>query len=576
MPRDLTSAIEDFRRARSQATLEQIVARLTGESDELLCYEDVRQKLKATGAQTRGLQEIPLDAIVGSVGRCSDFTRSFLPRQDENEERWARIELAMTRLSRLPPIKVYQVGQVYFVLDGNHRVSVARRLGATHISAYVTEVFTRVTLTPKDRPDDLIIKAEYADFLEHTRLDELRPQADLSVSVPGQYQKLEERVEAHRYFMGIGQEREIPHQEAVVHWYDEAYLPVVEIIRERDALRDFPARTEADLYLWLSEHHATLERELGWAVRPEIAADDLIARSSPRLKRALARLRKKLQSLLVPEKITPGPPPGEWRRGWTASRQATRLFTDILVPVSRKESGWSAVEQAIEIARREKGRLLGLHVVSAQPERESEAVQAIRAQFDQRCKAAGVPGKLIVKEGEIASKICERSRWASLVVVNLAHPPGDQPIARLSSGFRALIERCLSPVLAVPQAPSRLSRALLAYDGSPKAEEALFVSTYLAGQWDIPLVVVAVLEKERAAAQTLTRAQKYLEEHGVQATFVEQRGPVGEAILETVSAHGCNLIVMGGYGFSPVLEIVLGSAVDQVLRESQQPVLICR
>jgi len=128
----------------------------------------------------------------------------------------------------------------------------------------------------------------------------------------------------------------------------------------------------------------------------------------------------------------------------------------------------------------------------------------------------------------------------------------------------------------VPPTSSCMCRALLAYDGSAKAEEALFVSTYLAGRWQVPLVVVAVAEAERVAAKALARAQAYAKEHGVEASLVERRGAVGETILDVAREHESELIVMGGYGFSPVLEIVLGSAVDQVLRQSRQPVLICR
>src|SRR5690606_41196661 len=112
--------------------------------------------------------------------------------------------------------------------DGNHRVSVARSMGATHIQAYVTEVRTRVPLTPDIKPDDLIIKAEYADFLEKTRLDELRPEANLQVTVPGKYEILLEHIAVHRYFMGIDFDREIPYKEAVAHWYDEVYMPLVD------------------------------------------------------------------------------------------------------------------------------------------------------------------------------------------------------------------------------------------------------------------------------------------------------------------------------------------------------------
>jgi nucleotide-binding universal stress UspA family protein len=120
-----------------------------------------------------------------------------------------------------------------------------------------------------------------------------------------------------------------------------------------------------------------------------------------------------------------------------------------------------------------------------------------------------------------------------------------------------------------------MNRALLAYDGSPQAEEALFMAAHLCqpDHWNIPLTVVTVTEGERL---TLARAQKYLAEHKVQTTFVLEHGPVAEAILKTAATHESDLIIMGSYGFSPVLEIVLGSTVDQVLRSSRRPVLICR
>jgi len=127
---------------------------------------------------------------------------------------------------------------------------------------------TDIPLTPDIQPDDLIIKAEYADFIEETSLPSLRPNVDLSVTVPGQYGKLKEYIKVHRYFMGLDQQRDISYPEAVSHWYDTAYLPLVDAIRERGLLRWFPGRTETDLYLWVSEHRAALENELGWTIRP--------------------------------------------------------------------------------------------------------------------------------------------------------------------------------------------------------------------------------------------------------------------------------------------------------------------
>jgi len=570
------AAVHDFHRARRQAALEEVMARLTGRSADLLSYEDVRRKLKARGTTARELKDIPLDAIVGSVGRYVDFTRGFLPRQDSDQERWAKVKVVATGLVGLPPIQVYQIGEAYFVLDGNHRVSVARQLGATHIQAYVTEVRTRVPLLPDVQPEDLILKAEYADFLERTRLDELRPGADLSVTVPGQYRAIEEHIEVHRYFMGLEQKREIPYGEAVGHWYDEVYRPVVQVVRERGILRDFPERTETDLYLWVSEHRAALEQELDWKIGPEVAAADLAARFSPKLQRIISRVGEKILGGVMPEKFEASPPPAQWRGEPLEACQYDRLFADILVPVSGQEIGWQALEQALEVARREGGRLRGLYVVPSEAQRESEEAQAVQAEFNRRCEAADIPGEMAIEVGGVARKICERARWIDLVVVNLAHPPAPQPVTRLSSGFRTLIRRCARPVLAVPRALSHLDRALLAYDGSPKAEEALFLATYLSGRWNIPLAVVTVIETGRTTSETLGHAQRYLEACGVRATFVKESGPVAEAILKTAQEHESDLIIMGGYGFSPALEVVLGSSVDQVLRTSRQPMLICQ
>jgi nucleotide-binding universal stress UspA family protein len=570
------SALKDFHEARRRAAIEAIMARLTGRSVDLLSYEDVRKKLKGRGSVERGLQDIPLDAIIGSVGRYNDFTRSFLPRRDSDQQRWAQVMAKVTDSGGLPPIEVYQIGEAYFVRDGNHRVSVARELGAPTIQAYVTEMRTKVPLSPDDQPDDLILKAEYADFLEHTRLERLRPEADLSVTVPGQYRALEEHIEVHRYFMGLEQQREIPYQEAVTHWYDEVYLPVVQVIQEQGILRDFPERTEADLYLWVSEHHAALEERLGWEIRPEAAAADLAIRSSSTQQRVVARVSEKILDIVTPDELEDGPSPGEWRREHLSTRRNGHLFADILVPLSGNETGWYAMEQALEVARREGGRLRGLHVVASEDQSNSEEARAVQAEFDRRCEAAGVPGKLAIEIGGIARRICERTRWTDLIVANLAYPPPSQPIAKLGSGFRTLIRSCASPVLAVPGPPSALDRILLAYDGSPRADEALFVATYLADRWRTSLTTVIVLENGRVPPDALTRTQRYLELHGVQGTCVKESGSVPEAILKTAEEQDINLVIMGSYGHSPVLEVVLGSAVDQVLQASRQPTLICR
>ncbi|MEW5986231.1 MAG: universal stress protein, partial [Chloroflexota bacterium] len=541
-----------------------------------LPYDDVRQKLKPTGATSRGLQEIPLAAIIGSVGRYSDFTRDFLPRHDASEGRWARVRVAMTDWSGVPPIEVYQIGEAYFVQDGNHRVSVARQLGMTHIQAYVTEIRTKVPLTPDVDLDSLILKAEYTDFLERTHLDEVRPAVDLTLTVPGKYGLFEEHIAVHRHFMGLEQQREILYVEAAGHWYDVVYCPIVAIIEDQGILDDFPGRTAADLYVWLAEHRTRLKEELGWLVEPELAAADLAAQHGVTPQRVAARVSDKLWQAVTPAGLEGGPITGEWRKQFLTQRQDDRLFANVLAPVSGEEAGWWALEQALILARRENSQLRGLHVVGSEEQKASSSAQAVQSEFNRRCQAAGLPGQLAVEVGEVTDEICYRARWTDLVVVNLAHPPADRPMARLSPGFHNLVRRCPRPLLVVPGLTSPLDQALLAYDGSDKGQEALFLAVTLAAKWGIHLVVVTVVHGGHATPATLAHAQAYVEDHGVTATFIEQSGRVGEAILTTAEAQSSNLIIMGGYGHRPMVEVVLGSVVDQVLREAERPVLICR
>jgi hypothetical protein len=135
--------------------------------------------------------------------------------------------------------------------------------------------------------------------------------------VPGQYRELEEHIAAHRYLMGFEEEREIPYELAVADWYDTVYLPVVQIIREKDILRDFPHRTETDLYVWIAKHRAELAQELDEEVRPAAAAEDLVEKFSPRRKRVFARAIERVRDAIlgkpeVPQtQPTPMPRPPE-------------------------------------------------------------------------------------------------------------------------------------------------------------------------------------------------------------------------------------------------------------------------
>jgi hypothetical protein len=183
---------QEFQSAHLRARMQGILARITGRSNELLSYEEVASKLKLQGRSDKGIQTIPVEAIVGSVGRYTDFTRTFLPRRAEDQERWANVKAATSDTAgrEMQPVEVYKVSEVYFVMDGNHRVSIAMQEGQKAIEAHVIEIQTDIPLTPDIRPDELIIKAEYAGFLEQTGLNKTQEYVDLRITIPGGYQKL--------------------------------------------------------------------------------------------------------------------------------------------------------------------------------------------------------------------------------------------------------------------------------------------------------------------------------------------------------------------------------------------------
>jgi hypothetical protein len=131
----------------------------------------------------------------------------------------------------------------------------------------VRECATRVNLTPNIRLEDLEILGTKVNFLERTSLDSLRPDANIKVTIPDGFERMLEHIAVHRYFMGIDWKRDISEEEAVTHWYDTVYLPVVQVIRDTNILKDFPGKTEGDLYLWVLDHQRFLA-DAGEALQP--------------------------------------------------------------------------------------------------------------------------------------------------------------------------------------------------------------------------------------------------------------------------------------------------------------------
>lgn len=545
---NFNSAIEDFRSARQRASIQEVIARVMGRSNQLLSYDDVAKKLRLQSRTERGLKNIPLDAIVGSVGRYTDFTRTFLPLQDSDRERWASVKAAMVTGAGLPPIELYQVGDVYFVLDGNHRVSIARQEGLKSIEAYVTEFRTDVKLTPETKLDEIIIKAEYIEFLEKTDLAQARPNVDLSVTIPGQYEKLMEQIDVCKY---MDENETLTLQDAAANWYDTLYIPLAEAIRDRELLQWFPGRTITDLYIWISENRAALEKELGWELRSDVAATDLI------LKRSVASES------------------GSWRKARTIARYTDHLFEDILIPLSGQTESWDALYQGIVIAQRDQARLHGLHIAKTKEEAEGAEAQEIKERFERVCKDAGVQGSLAIDVGDITQRIIERAVVTDLIIVKLLNPPGSG-LSVLNSPFRAIIEKSSRPLITVPKGATPFKRAMLAFDGSDLAKEALFVTAYLAEMWKTEVTVFTAREEKSPQGDLQDYARRYMELHEVEAKYVVSEQKTPRHLPDIAAEYNADLILMGSHSGNKLQQVLVGSMVDITLRESSIPAFICR
>lgn len=270
----------DFQQAKRRALVEDLLSYIRREPVELLPFEEVRQRLRLSSKFYRGLQNVPLNKIVGSTGRYDDFTRTFMPRKYSIQQRWERVD-SLIHQGGWPPVELYRVSDIYFVHDGHHRVSVARQQDAETIEAHVWEYPSRVPLWNDDGLKDVQIREEYLQFLDRTQLDKLRPDQEIIFTERGRYWLLEEEIAIHRYYMGLEQGQEPSFQEALLDWYDRVYLPMAQAVLQENILEYFPGRTEADLVIWIINHQYWLELKYGGEedITIEEAAQDFTKRA---------------------------------------------------------------------------------------------------------------------------------------------------------------------------------------------------------------------------------------------------------------------------------------------------------
>jgi hypothetical protein len=246
-----TDAQFDFGRARRRRALSRLAAALRREPSDvnvILPFDEVVEALGRRGEKRLGLQTIPLDSIVGTVDRSREFDRAFRPTSGRVRPRWERIAMAQRKGQAMPPIDVYRIGDMHFVKDGHHRVSVARALSYTDINAYVTEVLTQVGADHEIRMRDLPLKSHERLFYERVPLP---PEARTRIHLSDEwtYAALAEAVEAWGFRVIQARREPMSRHEVAKAWFREEYEPVVAMLDEAKLLPKDVTDTEAYMHL---------------------------------------------------------------------------------------------------------------------------------------------------------------------------------------------------------------------------------------------------------------------------------------------------------------------------------------
>lgn len=272
-------AHEDFVKARNKAWVNDLQNLMNPDKKKLLSFNDVKKILKPQNEVYAGLKVVPIKKIVGSEGRYNDFDNHFLPRSNELKQRWMNVDEAHLSDVVLPPIQLYELGGLYFVRDGNHRVSVAKAQGVEFIDAEVTSLQSEIQLPATVQQNTLleaVITYEKRVFYSETHFGDLTDCWDLDFTATGRYDVIYNHILVHKYFINEQQSSEIAFTDALVSWYTTVYLPVIAVIEKYRLLADFKNRTKSDIYVWVVKHWDRLKQKNGNDYSLDAATKDFV------------------------------------------------------------------------------------------------------------------------------------------------------------------------------------------------------------------------------------------------------------------------------------------------------------
>ncbi len=524
------------------------------------------------------MEEIPIDSIVGSVSRNNDFTRTFLPRQEHDKYRWASVKVANEQPEGVPPIEVYQIGKVYFVLDGHHRVSVMREIGGKYISAYVQVINTEVPLDPKDSPDELIVKTERQTFIDETHADKILPTSNLVLQLPDQYPKLLEHIMVHKYYMGIERHHDISMKDAVIDWYRKVYMPVVRVIRTRNLLRRFPGKTETEMYLWIQENMAELQAEYGDHLRPDSIAANLDNSSGIKrlFRRGINHFRRNFFMLVTSDLSDWGLKTGDWRKSRERDNDH-QLFSRILLTVSDPKGDLDYIQSAIKQANLFNAWIGIVYVIPNNKKENDPALINVKNAIEKLLEIENAQGHFYMVKGNLLRILSQRAYWSDITIMKMRHIPPLKWYDRLHSGWIWIFKHIPGPIIVTPNViPENIENIVLGFDHSPKAFEAMYLTTELAKISPRKVTVVCSGLDDKNRAESIEAAKKYFTDQHLMADFKDLAMLPEKAILETANEVNAQSIIIGSYSKNYLSRIFVASTVDKILREVTIPVIVCK
>lgn len=305
MSSDMISAQtdEDFNKAHNKALFNEIQHFLNPDEATLISFSDIKKLLKPKNEVYKGMTVVPINLIVGSEGRYHDFDNRFFPKSMHLKSRWEHIDMAHIQDINLPPISLYELGGVYFVRDGNHRVSVARSKGIEFIDAEVVSLKSEVHLKPGDNLAKMtrqVIQYEKRVFYTETNFGDITDYWVLDFSVPGQYDVIYNHILTHKYYINMNKTEEISMEDAIISWFKTVYLPVIKVIDRHRIMRLFKKRTKADMYVWVIKYWDELKQKFNQDIPLDTVADYLTRKYGMNLTR---RIWNKIQQFILKKHI---------------------------------------------------------------------------------------------------------------------------------------------------------------------------------------------------------------------------------------------------------------------------------